>query len=88
MDQVVLDEPLGITGNNQLKISAVFPLYKVGLLLKEISLILRIFFTKSKYPTFRQKNSMHNQVEPQCMLHTATKNGGHFQLTTAHDPFQ
>ncbi len=39
--------------------------------------ILRIFFTKSKYPTFRQKNSMHNQVGPQgwfpkCMLHTAT----------------
>ena len=26
---------------------------------------LRIFFTESKYPTFRQKMSMHNQVGPQ-----------------------
>ena len=26
---------------------------------------LRIFFTKSKYPTFRPKTSMHNQVGPQ-----------------------
>ena len=34
----------------------------------EHSSILRIFFTKSKYPTFRQKTSMNNQVRPQGWL--------------------
>ncbi len=30
--------------------------------------VLRIFFTKSKYATFRQKNSMPDQVGPQCCI--------------------